>query len=175
MNSLKVGVLGAVVVGMMGWSAASEAGPGANSEAATLIKVAGSPKVYIVVAGKKRWVQNAEIFTACGLSFSNVVATTEAVSATLPEGAPVGSAAECSSAKAQPVFANGTLVQGESSPKVYMMVGGTKRWVTTSGVFTGCGLSFSSVLKFPEAIVTTIPDGAEIATGAQCTAAKAQH
>lgn len=172
MKNRTAGLLVALVVGVAGWRGTGRAATAADSGKATLIKTTGTAKVYLVVGGRKRWVQTSDVFTACGLAFKNVVAVPEAVTASVPPGDDLASASDCTAAKALPAFPDGTLVQATGDAKVHLTVGGLKRWIQTSDIFRSGGLSFSSVVKLPADVVATIADGPVIDSAAELAKVK---
>lgn len=101
-----------------------------------LVKAASSPKVYLLEAGKKRWVTSPFAFLSQGFSFQDVVTISSSGLATYQEG-------EVAKARA------GTLVKGVSTPYVYIIdhQGTTyyKRWITSPQVFVGLGLRWENI------------------------------
>lgn len=114
----------------------------------TLVKEAGKPAVYLVVDGTRRVFRNADIFLAHGYQWSQVqtVANLTGVSAGDPVDYPV---------------VPGMLVKG-LSPKVYLIAGGKRRWITNEQVFTGLGYPWSAIRVLFDDTLDRIPEGESI-------------
>lgn len=61
-------------------------------------------------------------------------------------------------------FPNGTLVKSTSSPKVYLIQYGLKRWITTYEIFKANKFDFKNVITVSNTTLSSYPDGATIAS-----------
>lgn len=121
-----------------------------SSAAKELVKEAGKPSVYLLEGGRRRPFTNADIFLAHGFSWG-AIRTVASLAAT-PVGDPVD----------YPVVP-GMLVKG-SGPKVYLVEGGARRWITSESVFLGLGYAWSAIRVLRESTLAGVPEGAAISS-----------
>lgn len=129
-----------------------DATPAVSSATKELVKEAGNPTVYLLEGGRRRPFTNADIFLAHGFSWE-AIRTVVSLAAT-PVGDPVD----------YPVVP-GMLVKG-SGPKVYLVEGGTRRWITSESVFLGLGYPWSAIRVMQDSTLAGVPEGAAISTAA---------
>ncbi len=115
-----------------------------------LIKGSGS-KVYLVEGGTRRWITSESVFLGLGYAWSAIRVVQEATLAGLPEGAAISAAA------AHP---DGTLIKYATSPRVYLLEGGKKRWIPSAEVFTQRNLRWENIVTIPASF--SYPDGSDL-------------
>jgi hypothetical protein len=115
-------------------------------------------RIYLLQGGLKRYVPDQATFEANGYSASRVVSV------------PADWAAGISTGHTLPsVLANGRLIRppGQNVP-IYVMEGGTKRHIASSGIFAHCGYGEDAVDAVSTATANSIPNGPAL-TAPPCT------
>ncbi|MBX4190093.1 DUF4038 domain-containing protein [Candidatus Parcubacteria bacterium] len=91
----------------------------------SLIRAAGSPTIYYVTqGGLKRAMLNQKVFLSYGNKWTDVVVVDPSEVAKYPDN---------------------ILIRVPGDPKVYKIEGKTRRWITTSAVFTRLGLNWNQI------------------------------
>jgi len=132
-----------------------------------LIKGDGSPKVYLIQGGKKRWIDSPETFNALGFKWSDIKVYRQADVDVIPEGDPITLAIPkgpptpipTPPTYRAPYPVEGDLAKGDGSPKVYLIQGGKKRWIDSPETFNALGFKWSNVKTFLQARIDQIPEG----------------
>ncbi|PIR03052.1 MAG: hypothetical protein COV60_02435 [Candidatus Magasanikbacteria bacterium CG11_big_fil_rev_8_21_14_0_20_43_7] len=129
------------------------AGPKYDPQGGALVKIPADPKVYLILAGKKYWITNPEIFTKLGYQWTWIEDVDKRL---LDKYQTVG---EITDTSHHPV---GSLVKYENSPKVYQIRQNengilAKHHISTETVFKALGYRFDRVVTISEA--ETYPTG----------------
>lgn len=124
-------------------------GPAGEGE---LVQEAGKPAVYRIENGRRRVFRNGNVFLAHGFAWSAVRSARSL--AAIPLGDPMD----------YPVRA-GMLVKGRG-PKVYLIEGGSRRWVATEAVFIGLGYQWSAIRVLSDTTLGGIPEGSTLSQAA---------
>ena len=91
-----------------------------------LIKIVGSPKIYIIIDGEKKWISTPEVFEQLGCKWTNVQTVTDSELKNLPD------------------FED-NLIRIVGDYKVYLVVNGVKRHIPTSAVFLNYGFNWNDI------------------------------
>ncbi|MEJ0021265.1 MAG: ice-binding family protein [Candidatus Doudnabacteria bacterium] len=111
----------------------------------SVVKVAGSGTVYLVVNGMLRPFSTATIFTARGLKFSDVQTISSDQFAAVSVGRIMG-------------YPDGTLIKG-SAATVYLVAGDAKMGIPSMAVFNRLGLSLGKIVKLSDSELGSYDDG----------------
>jgi hypothetical protein len=103
-----------------------------------LVRAKGDSKIYAVSNGVKRWIRNATIFTKSGYSWKNVSEITRAELGSYP--------------------ATGAF-RASGDAKIYLVVGGIRRWVPSLKAFGKLGLKWEEVQEVSAAERDAYPEG----------------
>jgi hypothetical protein len=92
----------------------------------TLLKISASPKVYVLIDGKKKWISTPEVFEQLGYKWTaiKIIAATELA--------------------AYPDYED-NLIRQIGDEKVYLVVNGVKRHIPNPAVFLSYGFSWDDV------------------------------
>jgi predicted acylesterase/phospholipase RssA len=82
-----------------------------------LLKGSG-PEIYVLYGGSKLWIRSMQAFNSMGYTSADVLVVPDDVLARLPQDRP----------------ADGTLLATKGDPKVYVVLDGQRRWVTSPSV-----------------------------------------
>jgi len=80
----------------------------------TLLK-GSSDKVYVILSGQRRWIASAEVFTASGYNWEDVVIVSDEVLSSIPEGDPITSTAH------QEGLTEGDIIRAIGDYRVYII------------------------------------------------------
>lgn len=119
-------------------------------------------RIYAMQTGTRRYISNFEAFLACGYGLDAIFFLSNVLLSTVGEGAPV-TGPPCP----QPAFADGTLLYG-SEGRVFVMQGGTRRWITSAEAFSACRYLWGNVNRIADSVLNRIPEGSSI-TGCTLT------
>ncbi len=119
----------------------------------TLLGGNGDP-VYVLQGGLKRWVPDPVTFESYGFNWQDVVPLPRDWLTGIPAGQPLPS-----------VLATGRLLRppGDQVP-VYVMDGGTKRYIVSPDVLSQCGYGWDVVRVVSAAALDSIPSGPPLTT-----------
>ena len=115
----------------------------------SLIKSAGN-KVYLIEAGKKRWITTAEVFVFNGYNWNDVSVVFNEELDLHPDGENIYARIK-----------DGNLVRGDSE-KVYLIEAGKKRWITTAEIFILSGYKWGNIIIVSEENLSLYEEGKEI-------------
>lgn len=115
-----------------------------------LVKGSG-PKVYLVAAGKRRWITTEKVFVGLGYPWSSIRVIFDSTLNGLVEGEPISSAYG---------HVDGTLIKYTGNPKIYVVEGGKRRWISSEDVFRRRGYRWENILVIPDTFAYT--DGADL-------------
>lgn len=93
-----------------------------------LVLKGSGPDIYVLRNNKRRWISSLGVFEREGLRWSDVNIVDDAFLAQFPQGAPIGVVLKC-----------------ESSPHIYFVANGEKRWIKDIATFTGEGYVWDDV------------------------------
>ena len=117
--------------------------------------------IYVTDNGLKRHVASVSVMTQCGYVASDVRAVSDYQLSLAPSWFAL-TGPPCP--RLSP--ANGTLLQG-AGPEVYVMDGGSKRFITSAPAFVACGYQWGNVNIVPAGALSKMPAGPPV-TGAPC-------
>jgi hypothetical protein len=123
-------------------SATSVPGSQPSAPDRQLVKGAGE-RIYLLEAGKRRWITSAEIFSRRGLRWDDVRLLADDVLNAIPEGPPLRV---------------GTLVQS-TSQEVFLLEGGRQRWVPSAEIFAALGFEWADVQPIRDVDLAGYPPG----------------
>ena len=110
-----------------------------------MIREDGHPDVYLILDGTRRWVPNPA--TLNGLFNGWIIKVVSGLQ-DLPKG---------------PTMTNGALlVKSPSSPDVYLVNDGEKRWIINPTAFNEFDFDWKKIHTYPDVMVDAIPTGAHI-------------
>ena len=99
--------------------------------------------IYLLEAGKRRWITSAEIFARRGLRWDDVRVLTDDALNAIPEGPPLRV---------------GTLVRS-TSQEVFLLEGGRQRWIPSAEIFAALGFEWSDVQPIRDVDLAGYPPG----------------
>lgn len=105
----------------------------------TLIKTATSPKVYVIIDNKKKWISTPEVFEQLGYKWTNVAIITEADLDKYPD------------------FED-DLIRAINGYQVFLVVSGIKRHIPNPEVFLDYGFSWNDVKDVSQATIDKYKD-----------------
>jgi hypothetical protein len=112
-----------------------------------LLLKGSSDAIYVAQGSLKRHIPNAVSLEAYGHQRGNVERIADSKLAGIPTGAPL-----------LDVLADGNLLRGSGS-EIYVMEGGAKRRLTSTGVMDGCRYGGDAVHVISDALLGAIPSG----------------
>lgn len=110
------------------------------------------PRVYLIENQAKRWIPDAETFAACGYGWNRIVRVGQQELLNYADGESV----------TDPAFSDGTLIRGKDSPKIYVLMGGLRRWITGPEAFNRNGFDWGRVVEVSAAAAASYRDGKNI-------------
>ena len=116
-----------------------------------LIKGRGAMSIYYIEAGKRRWVPDAPTVEARG-GWAKVRTLDDEAVRKIPLGEQLKSVIQL------PPRPDGTLVAG-SGPEIYVIIGGTRRWVPDPQTFEAKGYKWDAVEQISDVELNAIPVG----------------
>ena len=118
-----------------------------QSQGATLLRVDGNPKVYVINNGSKTWIKTIAEFNAKGYKWEDVVLVKAGDLAAYPEAA-------------ESTIGGATLLRAEGDPKVYVINNGSKTWIKTIAEFNANGYKWEDVVVVKAGELATYPEDA---------------
>ena len=110
----------------------------------TFLVKGSDPKIYFMDNGQKHWIPNPDIFYKWGLKWSQVRIYSDELLNSIYGGP------------------NLTLLIKGSSPAIYLMDNGQKRWIKSPEVFARLGLNWADVRIYSDLLINNIWTGAPI-------------
>jgi len=121
----------------------------------SIVQGQGNPTVYLIDGGKKRSLGSAELFEACGFTWTSIRMLPRSQVDAIQVGAPFTA---CSDLTAPSQVPDKQLIKGKSSA-FYVMDGVKKRHIISPTVLTGCGFSWQDVWVLPDEYVQGLYSG----------------
>jgi len=119
----------------------------------SLLRSVNGEKVYLIEKGKKRWIENIAAFVSNGYKWEDVILVMQYELDRFENG-------ENIHAKLN-LMPNGSLIKG-SGPKVYLVDGNKKRWITSVDVFNSNGYKWEDVVQIQDAELELYLEGENI-------------
>jgi hypothetical protein len=94
--------------------------------AGTLLKLSTSPKIYVVIDDKKKWISTPQIFTQLGYKWTDIQTVTDTQLSTLSDY-------------------EDNLIREKGDYKVYLVVNGVKRHIPSPAIFLDYGFSWNDI------------------------------
>jgi predicted acylesterase/phospholipase RssA len=116
-----------------------------SSSYGVLIKGTG-PSVFIVYGGAKLWIRSPAAMNALHYDWNDIQRIPDATLAQMPNDRP----ADC------------TLLKRPTDPKVYVILGGERCWVTSPAVFDRKSFSRAEIRTVPDDTLAAIPAGPDV-------------
>lgn len=113
-----------------------------------LVKEAGSPDVYVYKGGTFHWITDLDVFDRYGYRWQNVHEVEPGFLASYELGRPIYLLAKC-----------------PTSPHIYRLEDGTKRWIVDIATFEAEGYQWADVQMIDCYTLRNIPDGETIPPG----------
>jgi len=107
----------------------------------TLIRVKDKPTVYMVEDDVKRPIPSPEVLASQGMTFDDVEIVDQEEADTYADGDPLN-------------YADGTIVQEEGRPEVYVIENGEKKHIEDPQAFVALGYKWSNIVKVKPGILT---------------------
>ncbi|TSC90307.1 MAG: hypothetical protein CEN92_485, partial [Candidatus Berkelbacteria bacterium Licking1014_96] len=123
-----------------------------GTEVGAAVKGSG-PEIYLLDKGKKDHIVSPEVFTAWGLTESQVTIVNDQYLANLPNGPEIG-----------------FLIRANGLPQVYKVEFGKKAWVPDPNIFIAWGFSFNDVAVIDPLLAGTLPDDSALTLFAKTSA-----
>jgi hypothetical protein len=123
---------------------------------ATLLRVEGDYRVYVVNNGVKSWVKTLAEFNAKGYKWENVSVVKAGV---------LGAYPDATESAADAVAKGATLLRAEGDHKVYVINNGSKTWIKTAEEFTAKGLKWEDVVVVKSGDLASYPEAAGATVG----------
>lgn len=117
----------------------------ANSTAAssypdgTLLKLANSPRVYVIIDGKKKWISTPEVFEQLRYQWTDIIVVTDTVLNSIPN-------------------LEDNLIRAIGNYKVYLVVNGIKRHIPNPAIFLDYGFNWGDVVDVDSSVVDKYQD-----------------
>ena len=128
----KFAILGAKGVGVTSTQPSEKA-------AATLIRVEGDSRVYVIVNNFKRHIPNPSVFNSYGYKWSDI------------KTVPAGELAK---------FQVTTLMRAQGDPKVYAIENGARKWITSLAEFNSKGYKWEAIVEVNAVEIEAYPEEA---------------
>lgn len=110
-------------------------------------------KVYVISAGKKRWITTGEVFEGLGYKWEKIQTISDTELANYPNGDNISTTYR---------HPDGTLIKYQNSPVVYILENGQRRPIANEAAFLGHGYHWDDIITIPTWEIYT--DGSEIAS-----------
>ena len=123
-----------------------------------LIQSRGQAPVYVMDGNAKRHITSPAALTACGYGWDAITLLSDATVAAFSTGTPLDGQPPCP----KPSFSDGTLLTG-SDGKVWVSVGGQRRWITDPAAFAACGYAWPNVNRVADSIITGLTQATNLA------------
>lgn len=114
-------------------------GSNAQYNTGTLIKLAASNKVYIIIDSKKKWIPTPYVFTQLGYKWTEIKLITEQELNSIPDY-------------------EDNLIRAIGDYKVYLVVSGVKRHIPNPEVFLNYGFNWSDIKDVDMTIISKYKD-----------------
>lgn len=101
----------------------------------TLVKLDNSPKVYVIINQKKKWIPTPEVFETLGYKWKSITII------------------DSNTLKSIPDFED-NLIRAVNDYKVYIIVNGIRRHIPNPEIFLDYGFNWSDVRDVPEATIS---------------------
>ncbi len=111
-----------------------------------LIRVKDKPTVYMVEDGVKEPIPSEEVLASQGLTFGDVEVVEQEEADTYADGGAIN-------------YADGTIVQEEGTPEVYVIENGEKKHIQDPTAFTGLGYNWGNIVKVKAGILGLYGNG----------------
>lgn len=125
-----------------------------QARAGTLLKAETNPSVYVTdLSGSmyiKRWITSPAAFEALGYKWEDIQIVSDVELSSYTEGAPI------SGPSSHP---NGTLIKVATSPDVYFLEGGQKRYITSPVAFVSNGFRWDRIVTVTDEEMAGYPGG----------------
>lgn len=105
----------------------------------TLVKLAASNKIYVMIDGKKKWIPTPQVFTQLGYKWTEIKVLTEQEFNSIPDY-------------------EDNLIRGVGDYKVYLVVNGIKRHIPNPQVFLDYGFSWNDIKDVDATIISEYKD-----------------
>jgi len=105
--------------------------------------------VYLIEAGERRWITDAQTFECRGLDWNAIQTISDAQLNSISRGQDF------------PSRTNGTLLKG-SGPAVFIMQDCQRRWITSPEIFNSLGLDWAAIQTISDRDLEAIPRGTDL-------------
>jgi subtilisin family serine protease len=105
----------------------------------TLLKLASSPRVYVVMSGKKKWISTPEVFEQLGYTWTSITTVSDAQLVALPDY-------------------EDNLIREKNGYKVYLVVNGVKRHIPNPEIFLDYGFAWNDVKDVDASVIDKYKD-----------------
>lgn len=122
-------------LGFMPW------GPNYNPKYGALVKITSDPKTYLLLAGKKYWINSEVTFAGLGYTMDWVEDIDEKLLDKYLEGGEITNTA---------THVEGTIVKYKVGPEVYRIEDGKKLHIKDEATFVGLGYRWDRILTIPD-------------------------
>lgn len=106
----------------------------------TLIKTSTSPKVYVIINGKKKWISTPEVFETLGYKWTEITIADDTAIKSIPNY-------------------EDNLIRAINDYKVYLIVNGISRHIPNPEIFLDYGFSWDDVKDVPQATINKYSRG----------------
>jgi lysophospholipase L1-like esterase len=112
-------------------------------------------QIYLVQGGKRRYIPSMDLFNAWYFRPEEV--------RNLPDGSinRISQGPDLGPPNGVEIATEGSLVKG-STPEVYVVTGGQRRWIPSVEVFNARGYKWDRIRQLPDAIIAAIPRGTDL-------------
>lgn len=119
---------------------------GALFKEGSLLQVKGSKLLYLIEAGKKRLIYDKVLLSYWDLKDKRIQEVSLSELSNYPSGQPL-------------LFPQGALIRAENHKKVYLILDGKRRHITSAALFRALGLSWQDILNTTPELVEAHPLG----------------
>jgi len=133
----------------------------------TLIRLKGSPEVYVIKDGEKCHIPDPETFNKYGYRWDKVIDVDQTEFNNYPTGAPVQSVKQQTAQKSSTTTTSSSIMEGslirlQGRPEVYVILGGKKCYIPDPETFNAKGYRWDRVKDINSDAFNKIPTGSPL-------------
>ncbi len=115
----------------------------------SIIRIKNKPTVYVVEDGVKQPIPSEEVLASQGMTFDDVELVDQDEADTYSDGDPIN-------------YIDGTIVQEEGTPEVYVIENGEKKHIKDPNSFVGLGYSWNNIVKVKRDVLGLFRKGVDL-------------
>ncbi|MCK4592831.1 hypothetical protein KAT63_05365, partial [Candidatus Parcubacteria bacterium] len=115
----------------------------------SIIRIKNKPTVYVIEDGVKQPIPSEEVLASQGMTFDDVELVDQDEADTYSDGDPIN-------------YIDGTIVQEEGTPEVYVIENGEKKHIKDPNSFVGLGYSWNNIVKVKRGVLGLFRKGVDL-------------